>query len=117
MIKTVLITLLGIFFILNGINHLFNTKTLEEYAHKRGLVSPRIMVLISGVALIFGGLSLITGIFKLMGIIGLSIFLVIAALTIHRFWSEREREMQMLEAMNFAKNMAIVTELLYIGAG
>ena len=36
MIKTILVSLLGIFFILNGINHLFNTKTLEEYAHKRG---------------------------------------------------------------------------------
>ncbi|HRW11130.1 MAG TPA: DoxX family protein [Caldilineaceae bacterium] len=117
MIKTILVSLLGIFFILNGINHLFNTKTLEEYAHKRGLVSPRLMVWISGVALILGGLSLITGIFKLLGVIGLSVFLVVAALTIHRFWSEREREMQMLEAMNFAKNMAIVTELIYIAAG
>ena len=66
---------------------------------------------------IFGGLSLITGIFKLLGVIGLSVFLVVATLTIHRFWSEREREMQLLEAMNFAKNMAIVTELIYIAAG
>lgn len=117
MIKTILITLLGIFFILNGVNHLFNTKMLEEYAHKRGLISPRLMVYISGVALIFGGLSLMTGFLKLYGIIGLSIFLVIAAFTIHSFWRERERELQMLEAMNFAKNMAIVTELIYIAAG
>ena len=117
MIKTILLTLLGIFFILNGINHLFNTQTLEEYAHKRGLFSPKLMVYISGVALILGGLSLITGIMKLIGIIGLSIFLVIAAFTIHRFWQEQGREMQMLEATHFAKNMAILTELIYIAAG
>ena len=105
---------MGLFFILNGLNHLFNTITIEEYAHKRGLMSPRLMVYISGVALIFGGLSLMTGYFKIYGIIGLSIFLVIAAFTIHQFWKETETNMRMLEGMHFAKNMAILTELLYI---
>lgn len=114
MIKTILLILLGLFFILNGVNHLFNTQVLAEYAHKRGLISPQLMVRISGIALIFGGLSLITGWFKIYGIIGLCIFLVVAAFTIHQFWSETEKEIRMLEAMNFAKNMAIVTELIYI---
>jgi uncharacterized membrane protein YphA (DoxX/SURF4 family) len=65
MIKTILLILLGLFFILNGLNHLFNRLTLEEYAHRRGLVSPRIMVFLSGLLLIFGGLSLMTGYFQL----------------------------------------------------
>jgi putative oxidoreductase len=117
MIKTILLILLGLFFVLNGLNHLFNRLTLEEYAHRRGLVSPRIMVLLSGLLLIFGGLSLMTGFFKLYGIVGLSLFLVIAAFTIHQFWRERDRNLQMLEAMHFSKNMAILTELVYIAAG
>jgi hypothetical protein len=32
--------LLGLFFILNGLNHLFNRLTLEEYAHRRGWSLP-----------------------------------------------------------------------------
>ena len=114
MIKTILLILLGIFFLLNGINHLFNTYILEEYANKRGLISPRLMVRISGVALIFGGLSLMTGYVMMYGIMGLSLFLIVASFTIHQFWKESAREMRLLEGMHFAKNMAILTELIYI---
>ncbi|MEM7533792.1 MAG: DoxX family protein [Chloroflexota bacterium] len=117
MIKTILLILLGLFFILNGINHFFNTAIVTEYAHKRGIISPQLMVRFSGIALIFGGLSLMTGFLKLYGIIGLSIFLVITSFTIHRFWEETERDAWMLEVMHFAKNMAILTELIYIAAG
>mgnify|MGYP001554274237 FL=1 len=102
---------------LNGINHLFNSHILEEYAHKRGLISPRLMVLLSGLLLIFGGLTLITGFLSLLGIAGLSIFLVVSAITIHQFWAETDANMRMLEAMHFTKNMAILTELLYLAAG
>ena len=117
MIKTILLILLGLFFVLNGLNHFFNSRILEEYAHKRGLFSPNLMVKLSGILLVLGGLSLMTGYFKLYGIIGLSIFLVIAAFTIHQFWVETDREIWMLEAMNFVKNMAILTELIYIAVG
>lgn len=48
---------------------------------------------------------------------GLSILLVIAAFTIHQFWRETDRDLQMLEAMHFCKNMAILTELVYIATG
>jgi uncharacterized membrane protein YphA (DoxX/SURF4 family) len=109
--------MLGLFFILNGVNHLFNTQIVEEYAHKRGLISPRLMVYLSGALLIFGGLTLMTGFFKIYGIIGLSIFLVVAAFTIHQFWAETDRNMRMMEAMHFSKNMAILTELIYIAVG
>ncbi len=114
MIKTILLILLGLFFILNGLNHLFNTQIYEEYAHKRGLISARLMVRVSGVALIFGGLSVMTGYLLIYGIIGLSIFLIIASFTIHQFWKETKSEMRLLEGMHFAKNMAILTELIYI---
>ena len=117
MLKTILVILLGIFFLLNGINHLFNRHILEEYAHKRGMISPRLAVLLSGLLLIFGGLTLITGYWTLLGIVGLSMFLVISALTIHQFWAEKTADMRMMESMHFAKNMAILTELLYLASG
>ncbi len=114
MIKTILLILLGLFFLLNGINHLFNSYTLEEYARNHGLGSPKLMVRISGIALIFGGLSLISGFLIIYGIIGLCLFLVLASFKIHRFWRETDKNKRMIEGMHFAKNMAILTELLYI---
>lgn len=72
------------------------------------------MVRVSGVVLILGGVSLATGYLMNLGIIGLSIFLVIASFTIHQFWMEKSHEKKLLEGMHFAKNMAILTELIYI---
>ncbi len=114
MIKTILLILLGVFFVLNGINHLINTHFYEEYSANKGLLSPKLMVRVSGVALILGGVSLATGFLLIYGIIGLSVFLVIASFTIHKFWREHKTEMKLLEGMHFAKNMAILTELIYI---
>lgn len=114
-LKTLLVILLGIFFILNGINHFYNTKMLEEYAHKRGLFSPRISVQLAGFLLIGGGIALMIKQVQIIGVIGLSVFLIMATFTIHRFWEEEDKYDRMLESMNFAKNLAILTELLYIG--
>ncbi len=115
MLKTILLILLGIFFVLNGLNHLFNTNVLREYAEKKGLFSPRIMVLISGLALIFGGISLVVPAVRIYGIIGLCAFLIVASFTIHSFWREKEPKDRLVESMHFAKNLAILTELIYIG--
>lgn len=77
-------------------------------------MSPKLMVRASAVVLIFGGLTLASGYLMIIGIIGLSIFLIIASLTIHQFWKESGKEKKLLEGMHFAKNMAILTELIYI---
>jgi putative oxidoreductase len=114
MIKQILIILLGVFFLLNGINHLFNTHILKEYAQKKGLFAPKTMVLLSGILLLAGGLSLVSGFFLLEGIIALSVFLIIASFSIHKFWQEKDREMMMMEAMHFSKNWAILFELVFI---
>ena len=116
MIKTALLIFLGLFFVLNGVSHLISTHIYEEYSAKKGLISPKLMIRISGVALIFGGISLASGFLLIYGIIGLSMFLVIASLTIHQFWKETTTEMRLLEGMHFAKNIAILLELVYIGS-
>ncbi|MDX1665576.1 MAG: DoxX family protein [Saprospiraceae bacterium] len=115
LIKTILIALLGVFFILNGINHFYNEKMLEEYAEKRGLFSPQLAVRLAGILLIGGGVALMIEEFRVIGVLSLSFFLLMATFTIHRFWEEKDKYDRMLELMNFAKNLAILTELVYIG--
>lgn len=114
MIKTTLVVLLGLFFIVNAINHFYNSHILKEYAHKKGLIKPEVMVFLSGLLLFAGGISMLTGYFIIEGMIGLCIFMAIASFTIHSFWKEQEREMMMLEFMHFVKNWAIIFELLYL---
>ena len=70
MLKTILVALLGIFFVLNGINHFYNEKTLEEWAAKRGLFSPKLSVKLAGILLVGGGIALNISALKLFGVIG-----------------------------------------------
>lgn len=88
---------------------------LEEYARKRHLFSPKLAVLSAGLLLIFGGIALLIPGLLTAGVISLSIFLITASFTIHTFWVEKDKKDKLMEAMNFAKNLAILTELLYIG--
>jgi uncharacterized membrane protein YphA (DoxX/SURF4 family) len=117
MIKTILVILLGVFFLVNGINHFYNTDVLKKYASKRGLFSPKLMVQLSGILLLLGGLSLVSGFFTLYGIIGLCVFLITATFTIHTFWTEKERNSRLNESLHFTKNLVILVELIYIGMG
>ena len=106
---------MAIFFVLNGLNHFYNEKMLEEYARKRHLFSPKLSVIAAGLLLIVGGVTLVIPSLLLIGVISLSAFLIIAAFTIHTFWTETDKQHRLAEAMHFAKNIAILTELLYIG--
>lgn len=115
MIKQILLILLGVFFLLNGINHFYNSKIIGEYAEKRSLLASKLMVKLSGILLCLGGLSLISGYFLLYGLAALCFFLVIASFTIHKFWALKDHDNIMLESMHFAKNWAIIFELIYIG--
>jgi putative oxidoreductase len=114
MIKQILIILLGLFFIINGINHFYNSRILKAYAEKKSLIKAESMVYLSGVLLLAGGLSMITGFYIIPGIYTLCFFLIVAAFSIHKFWQEKERELIMLEFMHFLKNFAIMFELIYI---
>lgn len=114
MIKQILIILLGLFFLINGINHFYNTDVLKKYAEKKGLFSAKLMVQLSGILLLLGGLSLVSGIFTIYGIIGLCLFLITATFTIHRFWSEKDRNNRLNESMHFTKNLVILAELIYL---
>ena len=115
MIKIILVSLLALFFVVNGLNHLFNTRVLEEYAEKRSLFTPRFSVIMSGIGMIIGAILLLIPATKPIGAFGLATFVVIAALLLHRFWKEEKAEIRMLEFQNFVKNFAIAIEMIYLG--
>lgn len=115
MFKIILLSLLAGYFVLSGLNHFWNEKMLEEYARKRQMISPKLAVLAAGILLIFGGVSLLIPSLMKAGVVSLCFFLLVAAFTIHSFWVEKEKMDRLYEAMNFTKNIAILTELLYIG--
>jgi len=87
-----------------GLNHFLNTDAMAGYAEFKGLPAPRASVLLSGGLLVFGGLSLIAGVFPAIGAGALAVFLVVSAVAMHDFWAAEGEDAQ-TEQTQFLKNI------------
>ena len=87
-----------------GLNHFLNLESMAGYAEFKGLPAPRASVLLSGGLLVFGGLSLIVGVFPAIGAGALAVFLLVSAVKMHDFWNA-EGEQAQNEMTSFLKNV------------
>lgn len=104
--------LLGGYFAFSGLNHFMNTKEMSGWIESKGLPKPQILVYLTGVLLIAGGLGIIAGAFPVASILMLSAFLIAANIAVHDFWNlEEGRQEQMT---HFLKNTALLGALLML---
>ncbi|MFW6321759.1 MAG: DoxX family protein [Halohasta sp.] len=87
-----------------GVNHFIDTDAMAGYAEFKGLPAPRASVLVSGGLLVFGGLSLVAGVYPTIGAGGLAVFLLVSGVTMHDFWAADEADKQ-TEMTQFLKNV------------
>lgn len=106
--------LLGLFFVYNGINHFIKSKAMAGYAASKKLPMAMEGVLLTGLVLLLGGLSILSGWYLVYGIWGLIAFLVIVNLTIHNFWADKDEMTKSMNAVNFNKNSALIGALLIL---
>jgi uncharacterized membrane protein YphA (DoxX/SURF4 family) len=98
----------GGYFLYNGLNHYANIGTMTEYARSKGVPFPRLAVAGSGLLLLSGGLSLLTGARPKIGAGLISTFLVGVSPQMHAFWREEAAPQRMQEMVNFTKNAALL---------
>jgi len=99
--------MLGGFFIYNGIHHFQETKMIAGYAKAKKLPLAKAGVIGTGVAMIAGGASLVTGIKPKWGSAALIGFLGSTAGLIHDFWNAEDPQQKQTDMINFAKNLAL----------
>lgn len=99
----------GAFFLLMAWNHLGPASAgLVGYAASKGVPSPKFAVTGTGILLLVGGLSIITGFQPLVGIVALVLFLAPVSFQMHNFWKIDDPQAKMGEMTNFMKNMALL---------
>jgi uncharacterized membrane protein YphA (DoxX/SURF4 family) len=98
----------GGFFIYNGINHLKNSEAMAQYAGAKGVPAAQQAVQATGVMLLGGGLSILTGLKPRQGLATIISFLIPVSLQMHRFWEEQDPQAKQMEMTQFLKNMALV---------
>ena len=105
--------ILGGYFLLNAYNHLFKTKALVGYAEFKKVPMPKVAIIISGLLLLFGGYTIITGVRVTAGIAALVLFFLPVTFTMHTFWKE-EGQTRMMEQVQFMKNLALLGAILML---
>lgn len=108
--------ILGAYFLHAGWNHFRNRKMLAGYAASKKVPLPMTSIVGTGLLLTLGGLSLLLGLYPLVGLTLLAVFLVGVTPMIHNFWTLEDPMMRMGERVNFLKNMALLGAVLAITA-
>jgi putative oxidoreductase len=85
-----------------------------EYARASGAPAPELMVPLSGVAIIAGGLSVALGVWADLGALILAAFVLSIAPIMHAFWKETDEQMKAIQQAQFMKNLALAGGALII---
>lgn len=103
--------LIGIFFLFNGLNHFMEREMMTGYAESKGVPAAGILVPLTGLFLLAGGLAILLGAYVGIGAALLVLFLAVTTPTMHDFWAVGE-EQKMDEMTNFLKNTALLGAVL-----
>jgi len=87
-----------------GVNNFTSADQMVAYADAKGIPAASLLVPFSGGQLLFGGLAIVLGVYPVLGAGAIAVFLPIAAVTMHDFWTVPEEEQQ-TEMTQFLKNV------------
>ena len=103
----------GGFFLYNGINHFKHRQMMAQYTEAKGIPSPDLAVIGSGIGMALGGASIISGVQPKWGAAAIAAFLAAASPAMHDFWNADESSKQS-DMINFSKNMALLGAALIL---
>ncbi len=105
--------IVGAYYLFNALNHLvFAPGQLTEYAASKGVPAPLLAVIVSGLLLLIGGLSILLGIFPRIGVLALVVFFLPVTFWMHDFWAIEDPQARMIQMVNFLKNLALMGSAL-----
>jgi uncharacterized membrane protein YphA (DoxX/SURF4 family) len=102
---------LGAYYLFNAFNHFTQSQSMVSYAKSQGVPLAQVAVPGTGVLLVVGGASLVTGLFPTIGVIAVVVFLVPVAFMMHRFWGV-DQQTAMMQMPHFLKNIALAASAL-----
>jgi len=108
--------LVGIFYVMMGFGHFGKVADMAGYATAKGVPAASAAVIITGVLLLAGGLSILLGFKPKLGVIALVVFYVPVTLMMHNFWTIEDAQMRQMDMIQFFKNKALLGSALMIVA-
>lgn len=110
--------LFSLIFVLSTPGHF--TQATIGFAASHGVPMASVMVPLSGVLALVGGLSVMVGYRARLGALALIAFLVPVTLAMHNFWAVADPMASMMQRIMFEKNLSMLGGamlIVYFGAG
>lgn len=104
--------IVGVYYIISAANHFMQLEMMSGYASSKNVPASKLAVIVSGLLLLIGGLSILTGFQPVIGVIALAIFFLPVTFMMHNFWAVEDEQMKMNEMINFMKNMGLLGSAL-----
>lgn len=105
----------GGFFLYNGINHIKERQTMQQYAAAKHVPNPEAAIPLTAALLAFGGASIILGWQPKLGTLAIVTFLAGVSPAMHDFWSTDDPGQKQNDLIHFSKNMALLGAALALG--
>ena len=100
--------LFGGFFIVSGIRHFQHLDMMAGFTGSKGFPAPKVAVIVSGLLILVGGISLLLGVRPLWGVALVTLFLLPVTFVMHNYWADTDPMMRINNQVNFMKNLAIL---------
>jgi putative oxidoreductase len=105
--------LFGALFVFSGLTAHMGRQGLE-YAKAYGAPAPQLMVPLSGVVIIGGGLMVVLGIWGDLGALLVGAFVASIVPIMHAWWKEEDPQMRAIQQAHFTKNVALAGAALIL---
>ncbi len=106
--------LLGGYFLQGAYNHFTKVGMMAGYSQSKGVPLPKPAVIVTGVLLLVGGLSVLFNLYTEIGLIALALFLIPVTLWMHAYWKVQDAGARVGERVNFYKNLALLGAVLIL---
>ena len=108
--------LFGGLFLYNGLNHFLHYEATRGYTAYKHVPLPAVATIVSGVWLLTGGASVVTGFRPEIGLCLIGAFLVVVTPKMHDFWTVTDPTQRMGQFINVQKNVALLGAALMMFA-
>lgn len=99
--------LFAFFHLSSGFNHFKSLNSYAQHAGSKKVPAPKLAIVVSGVLLLIGGLSILLGYAPVVGVAALTLFYLCVTPVMHNFWAAGPEHKQS-ELINFMKNVALL---------
>jgi uncharacterized membrane protein YphA (DoxX/SURF4 family) len=108
--------LFALIFVSSGINHFTKIQAMTGYAQFKKVPAAKASVLLSGLLLLLGGVSVVLGVYADLGALVLAVLLLAMALKMHDFWTQSDPQAKQTETIAFFKNVSMAGAALFLFA-